>query len=77
MSINNNQKPKRKRGPQAVQVYAVKEEKLLNNRELMEMTGLSYMTLYRLRKKGKIKYYKIGKTIYYKLSEVLTAQGEE
>ena len=47
------------------------EEKLLTSDELSERLHLSKVTIWKLRRSGKIKSYKLGRRVYFKLSEVL------
>lgn len=46
------------------------DEKLLNQREVLERTGVSRYTLYRDRMNGKIKAIYFGKNVLFKESDV-------
>jgi hypothetical protein len=46
---------------------------LINSRELSQKLGISIPTLFRWRKKGKIPYLRVGKSIKYNLGDVIKA----
>lgn len=48
-----------------------KQEKLLSESEVMEILGVSQSTLRRLRERKEINFYKIGKSVRYKFSEII------
>ncbi len=47
-----------------------KELKPVNEAELTQLFGIHRITLYRLRRKGKLPYYRLGSKIYYLPHEV-------
>lgn len=57
------------------QVKSVVEDQLMSDKELEKLLGVSRATLYLWRRDGKILYQRIGKKIFYKVSEVEKAMG--
>lgn len=58
----------------ATKINAIEERKsedLLSIKDVTEFLGVSKVTLWRLRKSGKIKTYMLGSQVYFKKSEIL------
>jgi len=51
------------------------ESKLMSDEELEKLLGVSKSTLYLWRRDGKLPYQRIGKRIFYKISDVEKAMG--
>ena len=49
--------------------YNIKDP-ILSRKHVKEMLGLSYPTLNRLNKTGELKAYKLGRKVFYKLSDI-------
>ena len=49
----------------------ISEERLLTSDELAEKLHLSKVSLWKLRKTGRIKGHKLGRRVYYRLSEII------
>lgn len=50
-----------------------KQEILITEAELQQVTGLSHPTIFRLRQQGKLPFLRVGKSIRYRMSEVTAA----
>ncbi|MHA1973115.1 MAG: helix-turn-helix domain-containing protein [Candidatus Hodarchaeales archaeon] len=46
-------------------------EKLLSTEEVCKIFNVSTVTLYKWKKKGLIPYYKVGRRVYFKNSEII------
>lgn len=61
-----------KRQTVSIQCFATAaDERLLSEKELADALGVALSTVSRWRKAGKIPFYQIGRTLFFKLSEVL------
>lgn len=49
------------------------QEKLLNRKEAAQMLNVNLVTFWRYTKAGKFPYYRVGKKMYFKWSEILEA----
>lgn len=54
----------------AADVQQAARKPWLRNSDLKEMLGLSYSTLQNLRINGKLRYQRVGRTIFYKWEDV-------
>ena len=48
----------------------IPQKDVLTNREAMEYLGLSRPTLARLRRDGRLPYYKVGKSVFYRRDDI-------
>ena len=48
----------------------IQNETILSRKQVKEMLGLSYPTLNRLNKTGDLKAYKLGRKVFYKMSDI-------